>query len=157
MTQNLENTQLSLIGITGSVLPADINSLKAAGLFTPPPTKQEGWDGNAFYFHGKKFVVAISPEISKNGLHELRTYCYTGDKQAVPSEKLTTIVTETSKQLESTRTRTMGVLADNTKTADKKCLICGKVITWGRKNVKYCGDICKQKAYSDKKDGNKCL
>ena len=85
--------------ITGSSTLSGGVGISASGKSAPEsptgtaPKHSDGWDGNAFYFCGKQYVVAICPAISKNGLHELRTYCFASDKQAVPSEKLTTIVT----------------------------------------------------------------
>ena len=138
-------------GISGSVLPVNIFASEKSAAGSPPAAApHDGWEGTAFYINGKRYVVALSPEISKNGLHELRTYRFDGDKQAVPSEKLTTIVTEPLKQTESTRT--MGAPADSTENNDKKCLFCGKSVTWGNKKTRYCSDGCRTAAYRQRKE-----
>jgi len=140
-------------GIPAAHTGEDIGASYKPAAGSPPaaaPKLSEGWDGNSFYFRGERYVVAISPEISKNGLHELRTYCFTGDKSSLPNEKLTTIVTEPLKQTESTRT--MGAPADNTENNDKKCLFCGKSVTWGNKKTRYCSDVCRTAAYRQRKE-----
>jgi len=140
-------------GITGASFPAVGISQMSAGAVSPTapaPKHSDGWDGNAFYFSGKKYVVAVSPEISKNGLHELRTYCYTGDNPSLPSDKLATIVTEPLKQTESTRT--IGALANRTENNDTKCAFCQKNISWGNKKIRYCSDACRTAAYRQRKD-----
>jgi len=141
-------------GITGVRSAVDIfPKAGAAPPVAPAPKLSEGWSGNSFYIKGKRYVVALSPEISKNGLHELRTYCFTGDKQAVPSEKLTTIVTEPLKQ--KATIRTTGALSANAKNNGRKCAFCQKNITWGNQKTKYCSDTCQTAAYRQRKDGKK--
>lgn len=146
-----ENTQLSF-GITGGSVPADgiVQSHKAGPDFSPGPAPKhcDGWDDNTFYFAGKKYVVAISPDISKNGLHELRTYCYTGDKQALPSEKIATTLLQPVKPTVRSRTTNTDIVTVN---SGKKCLVCGRLITWGNKKVKYCSDPCQKIAYQQRK------
>ena len=154
MNNEFQNQQLSLKGITGGVVDAvDIfSSIKAPGLVTPAPTKHsDGWDGNAFYFSGKKYVVAISSEISKNGLHELRTYCYTGDNTNVPEEKPARIVTAPTKRLAASKS--ISVKTAMLKPTDKKCLFCGKPVTWGNKKTQYCSDGCRTAAYRQRNEG----
>ena len=125
----------------------------AAG--SPPaaaPKILDGWEGNSFYINGKRYVVAISPEISKNGLHELRTYCYTGDKQVVPSEEITTTLLQPVKVSVTGRSANPNIVTVN---SGKKCLVCGRLITWGNSRVKYCSDPCQKKAHLMKKEAVK--
>lgn len=147
--QNQQNITGAVVNLNGDALVR--TSLKPAEPVPPPAIKlSEGWHDNAFYFAGQKFVVAIGPEISKNGLHELHTYRYEGDKQAVPSDKLTTIVTKPLTQPEPSSYATdKSVTAPTT---DKKCLFCGKTITWGNSKTKYCCDACKTREYRKHKE-----
>lgn len=150
MTVTLENQQLTL-GITGELPSAVGISQMSAAPVSPAgaaPKHADGWEGNTFYNNGKKYVVAISPEISKNGLHELRTYCYTGDNPHVPSEKITTTLLQPVKPVVRSRTTTPDIVTVN---SDRKCLVCGRLITWGRKGVKYCSDTCQKTAYRQRK------
>ena len=104
--QNLQPTLFN-DGISASYLPPLVYLMSQPGRpHLPPrhPNIRNGWDGNAFYNNGKRYVVAISPENSKNGLHELRTYRFDDGNTHVPEGKLTTIVTEPLKVTKATRT-----------------------------------------------------
>jgi hypothetical protein len=148
----ISDNQKFSFGVSGVSHPpiSILDSEKPPAFISPAaPKHSDGWEGNSFYLSGKKYVIAISQEISKNGLHEIRTYRYDEDKQAVPSGKLATIVTEPLIQRESTRT--VGLPADNTKSTNK-CLFCGKPVTWGNKKTKYCSDGCSTAAYRQRKE-----
>ena len=114
----------------------------------PAPKHPDGWDGNSFYINGKRYVVALSPEISKNGLHELRTYRFDGGNPSVPSEKLTTSLLQPIKPVGTSSSTNPDIV---TVTSDRKCPVCGKPITWGNSRVKYCSDPCQKKAHLQRK------
>ena len=142
-------------GISGSLLPVNIFASYKPGPDSPSgpaPRIFDGWEGNSFYINGKRYVVAISPEISKNGLHELRTYCYTGDKQVVPSEEITTTLLQPVKVSVTGRSANPNIVTVN---SGKKCLVCGRLITWGNSRVKYCSDPCQKKAHLMRKEAVK--
>ena len=113
-----------------------------------PEKNPDRWSGQTLIHFGKKYVVATSPMVSSQGdnfLRELRNYRFDDDKQAAPSEKLARIVTEPLKPLAIART--IAAAGDNIKTNDKKCLFCGKLITWGNKKTRYCSDGCRTAEY----------
>jgi len=138
-------------------LPLSVSLLRAEGVSLAPSALGsklfDGWHGTTFVSNGKKFVVAISPEIGKNGLHELHTYRFDDDEQAAPSEKLTRIVTEPLKPLAVSKyTGGNSLMAE---TAGKKCAFCQKLVSWGNKKMKYCSDACRTAAYRRRKEAVK--
>ena len=134
-------------------LPAPVSLLEVGQVSPAFPTAdspRDGWSGTTFVCNGKKFVVAISPEISKNGLPELRTYLYTGADTHVPERKLTTIVTEPLKPLAVSKYTGGNFLT--VKTDGKKCAFCQKLITWGNRKTKYCSEACRTAGYRQRKE-----
>jgi hypothetical protein len=113
----------------------------------------DGWSGQTFIHFGKKYVVATSPLVTSqnnNFIKELRTYRFDDDKQTVPSEKLTRIVTEPTKRLAASKY--IGRKSITAKPAGKKCLFCGKLISWGNKKTKYCSNACRTGEYRRRKE-----
>src|SRR5271157_2952755 len=123
-------------GVVSPATPADGSKLP------------DGWSGQTFIHFGKKYVIATSPLVTSqdnNFIKELRTYRFDDDKQAVPSEKLTRIVTEPLKPLAVSKyTGGNSLMAE---TAGKKCAFCQKLISWGNKKTKYCSDACRTAEY----------
>ena len=124
-------------------------SLPRTGVVSPATPSDgsklpDGWSGQTFIHFGKKYVIATSPLVpsqDNNFIRELRTYCFDDDKQAAPSEKLTRIVTGPLKPLAVSKYT--GGKSITLKPTDKKCLFCGKLITWGNKKPRYCSEGCR--------------
>ena len=128
-------------GVVSPATPADGSKLP------------DGWSGQTFIHFGKKYVIATSPLVTSqdnNFIKELRTYRFDDDKQAVPSEKFTRIVTEPSKRLAASKC--IGRKSITAKPIDKKCLFCGKLITWGNKKTRYCSEGCRTAEYRRRKE-----
>jgi len=127
-----------------SVHPLDISASVQAAPVPPGAAPRDGWEGSFFYVNGKRYVVALSPEISKNGLHELRTYRFDGDKSSLPSEKLSTT------DADGTATFQPSIITTPTNGNGKNCLFCGRQLV-GRKGAKYCSLLCKDKYFKQRK------
>ena len=113
----------------------------------------DGWSGQTFIHFGKKYVIATSPLVTSqdnNFIRELRTYRFDDDKQAAPSEKLTRIVTGPLKRLAASKCADSKSIT--LKPTDKKCLFCGKLITWGNKKTLYCSEGCRTAEYRRRKE-----
>jgi len=213
MTNELQNTQLPLIGISDAFPAVDITPFVKAGTdFSPVPATKlfddardniliaagthffcrghlravpmetqssnpdycrqcfdvlelerrrdkdsDTWAGEVFVHHNKRYSVkAFVPKSNEPSMTEIKTYCLGGSKPQPLNEKLTTTPLQAVKAVAMSRTTTTG---DNSATSDRKCVVCGKPITWGRKGVKYCGDPCERKAAilrKSEKDSVKC-
>ena len=128
-----------------SVHPLDISiASEKSGPAPSGPAPRDGWEGSFFHVNGKRYVVALSPEISKNGLHELRTYRFDGDKSSLPSGKLSTT------DADGAATFQPSIITTPTNGNGKNCLFCGRQLV-GRKGAKYCSLLCKDKYFKQRK------
>jgi hypothetical protein len=99
----------------------------------------DSWRGEVFLHHNRRYTVhANIPNNNKSYNVQIRTY-------QLPSEKIATTLLQPIKVPTASKNTTPTTNIGNA--TYKKCLICGKVITWGNSRVKYCSDPCQKKAY----------
>jgi predicted nucleic acid-binding Zn ribbon protein len=101
------------------------------------------WQGEIFIHHNKRYTIH-SAKNSKETLTEIKTYCLGSSKPQPLSEEITTTLLQPVKVPAPSRTTTPDIVTVN---SGRKCLVCGKLITWGNSRVKYCSDPCQKKAH----------
>ena len=108
------------------------------------------WTGEVFINHGKRYTVhAVIPKGNEPYEVEIKTYCLGDVKPTEARQGIATTLLQAVKPVAASRTTNTD---KNSAISDRKCLVCGKVITWGNSRVKYCSDPCQKKAHLQRKE-----
>jgi predicted nucleic acid-binding Zn ribbon protein len=108
------------------------------------------WAGEVFINHNKRYTVhAEVPKGNEPYEVEIKTYCLGDVKPIEARQGIATSLLQTVKVPAPSRTTNPDIVIVN---SGKKCLVCGRLITWGNSRAKYCSDPCQKKAHLMRKE-----